>query len=62
MLRVEGLSFNKGRCFVEFADKTDALKAVEALNGKVELKGKLISARCGITGATQDLVFEKLAK
>jgi len=42
LLRVEGLSFNKGRCFVEFANKTDAIKAVEALNGKVELKGKLI--------------------
>jgi RNA recognition motif-containing protein len=42
LLRVEGLTYNKGRCFVEFENKTDAIKAVEALNGKVELKGKLI--------------------
>ena len=62
LLRVEGLSFNKGRCFVEFANKADALKAVEALSGKVELKGKFIQARCGMTGATSDLVNEKLAK
>ena len=43
-MRVEGLAYNKGRCFVEYSTREEALLAAEAVNGKVEFKGKLIMA------------------
>ncbi len=53
---------NKGRCFIEFSTKESAQAAIDALNGVFVFKGKLIQARLGLAGVTQDIVNEKIAK
>ena len=55
-MRVEGLSFNKGRCFVEFSTREEALAAQLAVNGIVPFKGKLLLVQCGVAGATEVIV------
>ena len=62
LMRVEGLTFNKGRAFVEFKSSEDAIKAVEAVNGKIDFKKKLLSVSHGLTGATKAKVEDKLIK
>lgn len=61
-MRVEGLSFNKGRCFVEFSSREEAVNAVSEVNEKLEIKGKLLMAQCGISTAAQARVMPKITK
>lgn len=50
-MRVEGLAYNKGRCFVEYSTRNEAETASEAVNGKLDFKGKILMTHCGIAGA-----------
>eukprot|EP00347_Sterkiella_histriomuscorum_P017177 403350374 len=51
LLRADGSSYNKGRGFIEFETPEQAQIAVEQVNEKIELKGKILMALLGITGA-----------
>ncbi|CDW88113.1 rna-binding proteins (rrm domain) [Stylonychia lemnae] len=59
LLRAEGMTFNKGRCFIEFTNPESAQKAVEEVNEKVELKGKMLQCLIGISGATSSKFQDK---